>query len=661
MISIKETISAWIYDFWEKDSPRFPNLIPVGIGIGICGYFSLDSEPNFVINASVFVILFIILCLCRFAKQVIAVFFVISLGFFAAQVRTNYISTFMPQNLPKKAMYFSAKVETCEKTEKGLKFIVSDIYRKYNDEKNELCKKFSKLHLTWIGEKARDSHEDYIPGTRVLFRAILSPIYPQSFPGAYDFKKQQFFKKISARGFITVPPKILDTEKVSSFRMNIEKLRHRINREIEMHLDKKTAAIAEALTTGNTSGITKEIRSNFTNSGIAHILAISGLHMGIIGFFIFWLARILLCCIPKISMYYNVKKIAACLSLLLTLFYLYLSGCSISSTRAFIMQTLIVIAVLLDRFALTMRSVAVAATIILIFSPESIMFPSFQLSFGAVIAIVAFYETEFKFPKFMRIFSEAIITTIVASIPTSIISAFIFNQLTLNSVLANVICIPLMGFFIMPCVMISLFMMIFGISKPFLLLTGFGIDFLIKIAEEASKLPGSFFAMHSPTSFVYAITVLSGLLFALFHHKIRYVGLLGIAFGIFCYFKQPLPDIFISPHAKVIGIRTDDCVAFNHLGYFRSVTDRWTRSVGKEKRENFNSKNAQRYIKKLDDTYFINLKGRKIIVTKDDSYKRDGSEFAVFYLNKEKNEFAQLVYLDNKKVSSNKDVYRPWH
>lgn len=670
MTSIKETISEWFRDLWEKDSYRFPNLIPVGIGIGICCYFSLETEPDFKINAAIFVFSIFLLGACcvlskkssifRIVRYVFSVFFVISLGFFAAQIRTNFVNTFMLESQVQEPIYFSATIETCEKTEKGLKFIVSNIKRKYDDEKNKLCKKFSKLHLTWIGEKARNSSEDYMPGSRVLFRAILSPIYPQSFPGAYDFKKQQFFKGISARGFVTIPPKILETEDVSSFRMSIEKLRHTINREIEKHLDKKIAAVAEALTTGNTSGITKTIRSNFSNSGIAHVLAISGLHMGIIGLFIFWLVRILLCCIPRISKFYDTKKIAACLSLLLTLFYLFLSGCSISSTRAFIMQTLIVIAVLLDRFALTMRSAAVAATIILISSPEAIMFPSFQLSFGAVIAIVAFYESGVKFPRFLRIFTEAIVTTIVASIPTAIISAFIFNQLTLNSVLANVICIPLMGFFIMPCAMISLFAMIFGISKPFLIITGFGIDFLIKLAEEASKLPGSFFVMHSPTNFVYAVTVLSGLMLALFHHKIRFIGLGGLIFGIFCYFREPLPDIFVSRHAKVVGIRTDDCAAFNHLGYFRSVTDLWAKSIGKEKRERFNSKTMRKYIQKSGSTYSINLKGKKIIVTDDRNYEKDGSEFAVFHLNQEPNEFAQLIYLDSAKTISNERIRRPW-
>lgn len=166
--------------------------------------------------------------------------------------------------------------------------------------------------------------------------------------------------------------------------------------------------------------------------------------------------------------------------------------------------------------------------------------------------------------------------------------------------------------------------------------------------------------MHSPTNFVYAIIILSGLWLTLIHHKIRLLGLLGIATGFICYFKQPLPDIFVSRYAKVIGIRVNDCVAFNHLGYFCSTTDAWAKSVGIQKRTNFVDKSMKKYIQKIDNTYFINLKGKKIVVTSSNNYKKDDTEFAVFYLNKEQNEFAQLIYLDSARKISNKSIHRPW-
>ncbi len=639
-----------IDNFFEIEKHRLFNLVPVGIGIGICIYFTLDKEPHFFVSWCAFLFSLALFVGYKFFSQknaaeperltykyvtnfILSGFLLITFGFLISQIRTRSVDTFMITENVKKPMSFVATIDSCETTEKGLKFIVSNASRKYDDEANKLCKKFNKLHLIWIGEKARNSALDYIPGSRVLFRASLAPIRAQAFSGAYDFKKQQYFKGISARGFIIKPPKIIQKCEQATLRVYIEQMRHSINKIIEKCLPKNTAAIAKALTTGNTAGITKQIRANFSNSGTAHILAISGLHIGIIGFFIFFITRLLLCCITPISMFFDTKKIAAVVSWLIVLFYLQISGCSVSSIRAFIMHTVVVIAILFDRTAFTMRSVAVAATVIMIYSPEVVMFPSFQMSFGAVIAIIAYVESEFGAPRFLKWLSEVVITTIIASIPTSIISVVVFNKLTLNSILANIVSIPLMTFYVMPMLMFALFLMPIGISQPIISLAGLGIDLLMKVAEKTAQLPGSFFVMPTPTNTVFAIIVVSFLLFTLIHHKIRFMGLVGMFSGIFLYFTQPIPDIFVAPNAKVIGIRTEDAACFNHLGYFRSMADSWSRSVGIEKRKNFNSKACLKYIAKIDkNTYEANVKGRKIIVTKDKNAKNSGN--INFILNK---------------------------
>ncbi len=670
---LNESVLKFIEDFFESEKHRLTNLIPVGIGIGICLYFSLNNEPSFYFNISVFIFLLTTWIITKFlliknentlimlVYVLFSAFLTISIGFLLAQIRTMRMDTYMISKNIEKPISFVATVESCEKTDKGLRFIVSGPKRKYNDSANELCKQINGLHLIWIGSKARKNQQAYVPGSEVLFRAILSPIYSQSFPGAYDFKKQQYFKGISARGFVIKPPKVIKEHSSFSVNVYIQKLRHKINKVIEGYLSKDTAAVAEALTTGNTTGISKKIRSNFANSGIAHILAISGLHMGIIGFFIFWLARIVLCCFLRISMFYDVKKIAAVISWLVTLFYLYISGCSVPSIRAFIMHTLIISAILLDRTAFTMRSVAIAATGIMFFTPEVILFPSFQMSFGAVIAIVAFYECNWKPPKFLRGLSEIILTTTIASIPTSIISVFVFNQLTLNSILANIISIPLMSFFIMPTAVIALFLMIFGLAKIPLLLMGLEVDLLMKIAEKTSKLPGSFFVMHTPTHFVIGCIIFPGLLFMLIKHRIRFLGLICSFFGVFYYFCQSIPDVFITPHGKVIGIKTDNAVCFSNLSYFRSMTASWAKSAGFEKRENFNSKACRKYISRIDaNTYVTNIKNKKVVITSDDEYEKSIDDFAVFHLNKEKNKRAKLLYLDSGEMLSTEKIHRPW-
>ncbi|MDR1561019.1 MAG: ComEC family competence protein, partial [Holosporaceae bacterium] len=533
-----EKIKQFFDDFYEIEKYNLPNFIPIGIGIGIYLYFTLDNEPNFCLNVFFFFTMLILSVFKKMRVWPLYALLFISLGFFVSQIRTKTIDTFMLSEKINGPISFIATVESCEKTEKGVVFIVDDIHIL---SKSIIKRKLDKLHLTWRGKKAICSGKDYIPGARVLFRVIISPIPPQTFPGEYDFRKQQYFKKISARGFIIKQPKILEDQTRTSFGLLVEQLRHNINKKIERFLSKDIAAIAEALMTGNKSGISKEVRKNFVNSGTAHILAISGLHMGIIGFFIFCFFRLLFCCFPKISKFYDVKKISAIISWCVVLLYLYISGSSIPSIRAFIMHTLIIIAVLLDRVAITMRSVAIAATAIMILSPEAILFPSFQMSFGAVIAIVAFYEHSWNFSGFFRTLCSTVATTIVATIPTSMFSIYVFNQLTLNSILANIASIPLMSFFIMPIAVIALFCMTFDCSKPFIILMGYGVDLLMKISEYTAQLPGSFFVMHTPSSWIMAILIFSGLLLTLVHHKIRFTGLVGIAIGVIAYFLQPIP------------------------------------------------------------------------------------------------------------------------
>ncbi|MDR2781158.1 MAG: ComEC family competence protein [Holosporaceae bacterium] len=639
------------YDFCESEKNRFPNLIPVGIGIGIAIYFFLDNEPNFLLSSTSFILLLLLSVYAKTYRCFFCVLLTVSFGFFISQLRTKTVDTFM---LSKKTDEFTslvATVELCEKTEKGLTFIVDNV-------RSKKYKNLNKLHLTWRGKKAMKSKVDYVPGSKVLFRAILSPIKGQAFPGAYDFKKQQYFKKISARGFVVSQPKILKKPKRTSIKLFIEQLRHYLDKKIEQYLSADVAAVTKALITGNRSGISKKIRRNFSNSGTAHLLAISGLHMGIIGFFIFWVFRIFFCCFSRISMFYDVKKISAIISWVVVLFYLQISGGSVPSLRAFIMHTIIILAILLERCALTMRSVAIASTIIMTFSPEVILFPSFQMSFGAVIAIVAFYEHCWDFSKFFKTIFNIVATTLVASIPTAIFSMSIFNQLTLNSILANVVSVPLMSFFIMPIAVMALFFIMFDWAQPFIILMGYGAQLLIKISELSAQLPGSHFTMAAPSATNMAIFIFSGLILTLFHHKIRFLGIIGSIVGGIYYYLNPTPDVFISQNSKVIGVKIDDAACFNDLSHFRFIASAWVKSIGLEKRKRFSSDICKKCIKKIDDdTYLISSKDKNVIITDDKSYLKKYPD-AIFLDKNDK--FARIFYLHPRSCVSNRSKNRPW-
>ena len=683
-------INSWIdrctdffENFFEQEKHHLLNFVPVGIGLGIIFYFSLLEEPNIYVNFAIFFVLLAAVIFVKFpTKLFCGILFTISFGFLISQLRTLSVNTYMLAEPFDHAAYFSATVNTCEKTYNGMRFIVDDVECRKDNQ-------LERLQLSWRSQKAMQNEIDYVPGARVLFCAILSPIYDRMFPEAYDYRKQQFFRGVSARGFIVKPPKILKEPKHTDFRILIEQLRHKINKKIENCLSDSTAAIAKALITGNTAGISNDLRANFSNSGIAHILAISGLHIGIIGFFIFWIFRILFCCFPKIAMYYDSKKIAAIFSWLIVLIYLYISGRSIPSIRAFFMHSLIMIAILLNRTAITMRSVAIAATIIITFSPESILFPSFQMSFSAVIALVAFFENREAPKNFLGKFRDTIITTLIASAATTLFSINSFNQLTLNSLLANLVAVPLMSFFVMPLAVISLFSMPFGLDQQIIPAFGYGVDLLIQIAKNISQLPGSFFVMPTPAPEVMAIFVSAGLLITLVHHWIRNLGWIFLVVGLICYQQQPLPDLLIAPHGKTVGVRIGDTVCFSSRRYFRSLCNMWTKSVGCQSAENFHSDACSKFLKKIaPNTYLVELKGKKIIITKDESeiedeeilrkiqeklYRIDlkeestenkteinGETFRIIRINKEENEKAEQILLPSGQRKKIEQTNRPW-
>ena len=153
-----------------------------------------------------------------------------------------------------------------------------------------------------------------------------------------------------------------------------------------------SGAVAAALNTGDRSAIPKELVEAMRDSGLAHLLAISGLHMGLVAATLFFGLRAFLAMSELLALRYPIKKWAAAVALAGAFGYLLLTGATIPTKSAFLMAGLVLLAVLLDRTAISLRLVAWAAAAILLITPESLLSASFQMSFAAVVALVAVYE-----------------------------------------------------------------------------------------------------------------------------------------------------------------------------------------------------------------------------------------------------------------------------
>src|SRR5215469_504165 len=232
------------------------------------------------------------------------------------------------------------------------------------------------------------------PGDRVTFKAMLYPVPAQILPGGRDFQRELYFAGIGGVGYtFGAAQRIAGAEPEGGWREDLRHLRTEMTRRIASVLPGSTGGVASALITGKRGAIAEEVKQAFRDSGLSHLLAIAGLHLGLVGVFVFFTVRGGLALIPRVALQYPIKKIAAGATLFVLACYLLISGAAIPTERAFVMNGLVFVAIIIDRLRISMRICAIAAAIVLAMDPSVLVGVSFQMSFGAVVALIAVYET----------------------------------------------------------------------------------------------------------------------------------------------------------------------------------------------------------------------------------------------------------------------------
>ncbi|MBS0244344.1 MAG: ComEC/Rec2 family competence protein, partial [Proteobacteria bacterium] len=231
------------------------------------------------------------------------------------------------------------------------------------------------------------------PGDAVRLKASLLPPAGPPLPGAYDFARTAWFMGLGAvgSGRQRPAPATIEAPIPTSLALwaPVERLRQQISRRITAALPGTTGAIAAALITGERGGIPESVNASYRDSGIFHILSISGLHMTIFAGALYVSVRFLLALVPSLALRFEIKKWAAIVGLAGTGGYLLISGGSPPAVRSALMIAMMFTAVLLDRPALALRNVALAALIILMLVPSSFIDVGFQMSFAAVVSLIA--------------------------------------------------------------------------------------------------------------------------------------------------------------------------------------------------------------------------------------------------------------------------------
>lgn len=415
-------------------------------------------------------------------------------------------------------------------------------------------------------------------GARIEVLARLMPVPGPALPGGYDARRAAFFEGIAATGFTLGGWRQAAPPDRTSPLIALTRLRLAIAERLVASLPGQAGAVAAALLVGERGFLAEKTVEDLRASGLAHILAISGLHMALIAGTAFFFVRALLAVSPDLALRRPIRKWAALAALLTGAAYLALSGASVSTVRAFTMAAVMFTAILLDRPALSMRNLAIAALLVLAMEPESVAEPGFQMSFAAVAALIAGWETwrerlrlkladpptaaaAIWIGRAGKALGAIAFTTIVASLATAPYGAFHFQRVAAYSLIGNVLAMPLVSLMIMPFGLLALVAMPFGLEELPLAIMGFGIDRLLAIADLVAGLGGALVAVPPMSGAALGMMSLGLLWLCLWRRPWRIAGVAPVIAGLALVpLMANRPEILISADGGAVAVRGQDGV-----------------------------------------------------------------------------------------------------
>lgn len=562
----------------QAERHRWPLWLPVALGTGTALYFAAPVEPP-PWAAWMALVLFVVLVAAglrgwnSWIRAGLAVMAALTLGFAVAKLQEMRVAA--PVLARPMITHLTGRVMGLDWGSKGLRVILDQV------RSGRLPDPPARVRI--LIQKGADQIR---VGQGVGLTAQLMPPSGPSAPGGNDFGRAAFFARIGATGFsfgaaqptpLAHPPGPWD--RLAGL---VEDMRARMTQRIRAQLPKSEGAIATAIITGERGGIDPDDEAALRDAGLAHVLAIAGLHMALVGAGLFWLVRAMLAAIPALALSYPIKKWAASVSIAAAAFYIVISGASSSATRAFVMLAMMLVAILLDRPALSMRSLGLAAVILLLARPVSITEPGFQMSFAAVASLVAVAEWEQRRARLIphgwlyRHIRGIALTSLVASFATLPFAMYYFGRATHYAVLGNLLAMPLMGLVTMPAAALSVAAMPFGLEHAPLQLMGWSIDGMLRLGRFVSGLPGAVTVTPAfPLAALVSIT-LGGLWILLWRLSWRWWGLVPVAAGIGLALIAPRPDMLIASDARTIALRgMDGLLHFPHPPKDRFAATRW--------------------------------------------------------------------------------------
>jgi competence protein ComEC len=421
------------------------------------------------------------------------------------------------------------------------------------------------------------------PGALVILTGHLSAPGGAVEPGGFDFRRHAWFRKLGAVGYTRTPLLLLEDPGGGQI---LFKARMWLSTRVQDRLPGEAGAFAAAVMTGDRSGMGQGTLQDLRDTNLAHLLAISGLHMGLLAGFVFAAARLSLLAFRRPRFHWPVKKLAAAVALLAAFFYLLLSGGNVATIRAFIMAAVALCALMLNRRALSLRAVAMAALIVLPLWPEALLSPGFQMSFAATTALVAVFElwsraeTSRRLPRWLGPVLSLVMSSAVAGAATAPVGMAHFNQVAQFGLLANLVSVPVMGLLVVPMAVLAALLLPFGLDWVPLMVMGLGLDWILFVAQNVAEWPGATRPVVSPGAMVLPIMAFGALILCLWRGRGRFVGLAPMVVAVVMWSGAERPDLLISDTGALVGVMTEQGRALSRASGSGFVARNWLENDG---------------------------------------------------------------------------------
>nr|WP_280517629.1 ComEC/Rec2 family competence protein [Falsirhodobacter halotolerans] len=539
----------------EVRGAMFP-FLPVCLGLGIAGWFALPWEPARWVYAALAGLVLLgggLTWRGPYLWQPVALALTfVALGFGVTGVRAHWVAA------PVLGFQYYGPVEgrvveVDRNASDKLRITLDHVVLSRMEPERTPARVRISIHGDWTMPPPK-------PGARVMTTAFLGAPMPPTEPGGFDFRRMAWFDRLGGIGYTRVP--VLALAPPESGAQIIGRIRAFLSSRIQEQVPGQAGAFAAGSVTGDRSGITQSTVEALRDSNLSHLLAISGMNLAFLVAFTFGLVRYGLALIPFAALYLNTKKLAACAALAVSGFYLALSGGNVATERAFIMAAIMLGAILCDRRAISLRTAALSALVLLLWQPESLMNVGFQMSMAATVALIWGFGLvdrmtfRGRLPQWSVPVYTAVLSSVIGGLATGPIAASQFNRYAEYGLLANMLTVPAMGMLMMPGAVLASIFGPLGLPQPGMWLMEAGGRWILAVAHWVAGFGGAVRGIPAPPGPVMPMLYLAALWMVIWPTQARWAALAPMAVAAGLWMSGARPEVLIAADGGVVGVTT---------------------------------------------------------------------------------------------------------